>query len=125
MAYFAAGLPAGGQRQPHRMVRSTLPQLWNSPWLFPFLPTSSMSLLLRFTSLVWLLLAAAFSSFALQSCGSDNKSQSADGTAQSDSSTSAAAGRQPLVDSTYVIKTFQAEPAFKAQLLAARRFYRE
>ena len=83
-----------------------------------------MSFLIRFTSLVWVLCAAAFGSFALQSCGADNKSQSADGSAQRGVA-SVAAGPQPLVDSTYVIKTFQAEPAFKPQLLAARRFYRE
>jgi murein L,D-transpeptidase YcbB/YkuD len=84
-----------------------------------------MSFLFRFTSLVWVLLVAALSSIALQSCGSDNKSQSADGTTQSTGSSEAVAGPQPLIDSTYVIKTFQSEPAFKAQLLPARRFYRE
>jgi murein L,D-transpeptidase YcbB/YkuD len=84
-----------------------------------------MSFLFRFTSLVWVLLVAALSSIALQSCGSDTKSRSADGTTQSAESSQVVAGPQPLIDSTYVIKTFQAEPAFKAQLLAARRFYRE
>ena len=84
-----------------------------------------MSFLFRFTSLVWVLLVAALSSIALQSCGSDNKSQSANGTTQSTGSSETVVGAQPLIDSTYVIKTFQAEPAFKAQLLAARRFYRE
>ncbi|MBF9140392.1 L,D-transpeptidase family protein [Hymenobacter properus] len=88
-----------------------------------------MSFLIRFTSLVWVLLVAAFSSIALQSCGSDNNSdnnsESAAGTTQSADSSVAVVGPQPLIDSTYVIKTFQGEPAFKAQLLPARRFYRE
>ncbi|MCC3153538.1 L,D-transpeptidase family protein [Hymenobacter sp. BT770] len=82
-----------------------------------------MSLLFRFTSLLWALLLVALGSATLQSCGSD-KGQSADGSA-GESAASVAAGPQPLVDSTYVINTIRSEPAFKAQLLAARRFYRE
>ena len=34
-------------------------------------------------------------------------------------------GAQPIIDSTQLITAFQTEPAFKAQLLPARRFYRE
>lgn len=85
-----------------------------------------MTLFLRFTSLLWLLLMAALGSTSLASCGSDSQQQSA-GQSVADGSTSATTvlGPQPLIDSTEVIKAFQAEPNFKAQLLPARRFYRE
>ena len=74
----------------------------------------------RLISLVWVLVAAALGGLTLQSCGSD----SGQGRAQ-ETSASAGAGQQPLLDSTFVIKTIRAEPAFKPQLLAVRRFYRE
>jgi murein L,D-transpeptidase YcbB/YkuD len=82
-----------------------------------------MSLFLRFSSLLWALLAAFMGGTALQACGSD-KSQSADG-ASDVAAEARAPGGQPLIDSTYVISAFRAEPKFKAQLLPARRFYRE
>lgn len=87
-----------------------------------------MSLFLRFTSLLWALLVLALGSTTLQACGSgasDSQSQAAGSGSNADKDAPGVAGPQPLVDSTYVIKTFQAEPAFKAQLLPARRFYRE
>ena len=68
---------------------------------------------------MWVLLTAAIGSAALQSCGSG------EGRSEAKSSASTLAGPQPLLDSVYIIKTFQAEPRFKPQLLAARRFYRE
>ncbi len=83
-----------------------------------------MTSFLRLTSLLWLLLVVAFGSTTLASCGADSQQQSA---AQSvaDSSATVVVGPQPLLDSTEVIKAFQADPNFKAQLLPARRFYRE
>ena len=83
-----------------------------------------MAFLFRFTSLLWLLLLAAFSSTTLASCGSDSQNQNA-GQSVADSSVATVAGPQPRLDSAVIIKTFQSEPAFKAQLLPARRFYRE
>ena len=68
---------------------------------------------------------AALGSTTLASCGSDSQKQTAGQTAADSSEVSAVAGPQPLLDSTEVIKAFQAEPRFKAQLLSARRFYRE
>ena len=85
-----------------------------------------MSLFLRFTSLLWLLLVAALGSATLQACGTSSDGNQSAGTAGSaDSATAAVGGPQPLIDSTSLIQTFRAEPAFKPQLLAARRFYRE
>ncbi len=69
-----------------------------------------------------MLLVAALGSAALQSCGSDKSQSTADGRADSTTTT---AGSQPLLDSTFVIKTIRAEPTLKPQLLAARRFYRD
>ena len=85
-----------------------------------------MNFLLRFTSLLWLLLGVALGSTGLASCGSDTgksvDGHSADG---STSSANASSDAQPRLDSLAIIKAFQSEPAFKAQLLPARRFYRE
>ncbi|HEX8326204.1 MAG TPA: L,D-transpeptidase family protein [Hymenobacter sp.] len=80
-----------------------------------------MSLLIRFTSLLWVLLVAVLAGATLQSCGSNN-SQSGEG---GSSAAVAELGPQPLIDSTYVINTIRADPNFKPHLLAARRFYRE
>ena len=80
-----------------------------------------MPFLFRFPALLWVLLAA-LGCGTLQSCGTDN-SKSGDG--DSAASASATVGSQPRVDSTLVIKVFRAEPAFKPQQLAARRFYRD
>ncbi|UOQ96107.1 L,D-transpeptidase family protein [Hymenobacter sp. 5317J-9] len=81
-----------------------------------------MSFFLRFSSLLWVLFAAVIGGFTLQACGSDNnQSESASG----NSAAVRELGPQPLIDSTYVISTFRAEPQFKAYLLQARRFYRE
>ena len=82
-----------------------------------------MTLLLRFTSQLWLLLAV-LGSAAIASCGSDSPTQTTD-QSTADSSTTAVAGAQPRMDSTQLIRVFRAEPAFKAQLLPALRFYRE
>ena len=82
-----------------------------------------MTLLLRFTSQLWLLLAV-LGSAAIASCGSDSPTQTTD-QSTADSSTTAVAGAQPRMDSTQLIRAFRAEPAFKAQLLPALRFYRE
>ena len=82
-----------------------------------------MTFLLRYTSLLWLLLVT-LGSATLASCGSDSQNQTA-GQTSADSSAAAEAGAQPLMDSTQLINAFRAEPAFKAQLLPARRFYRE
>ena len=79
-----------------------------------------MAFLFRFTSLLWLLVAG-LGGITLQSCGS-NKTQSASEGADAPSTE---AGPQLLLDSTFVINTIRAEPRFNAQLLAARRFYRE
>ncbi|MBH8557295.1 L,D-transpeptidase family protein [Hymenobacter negativus] len=85
-----------------------------------------MNFLLRITSLLWLLLMAALGSTTLASCGSsDSQNQTAGQTVADSSAATTVAGPQPLLDSTEVIKAFQAEPKFKAQLLPARRFYRE
>ena len=67
---------------------------------------------------------AALGSTTLASCGSDSQNQTA-GQTVADSSVTTAAGSQLLLDSTTVINAFQVEPKFKAQLLPARRFYRE
>ena len=67
---------------------------------------------------------AALGSTTLSSCGSDSQNQTA-GQMVADSSVTTAASSQPLLDSTTVINAFQVEPKFKAQLLPARRFYRE
>ena len=80
-----------------------------------------MTLFLRIISFVWLLFWAALGGITLTSCGTDSKPQ-----ADADSPAAAPeAGLQPLVDSVALVKTFQTEPAFKAQLLPARRFYRD
>ncbi|GAB3309856.1 murein L,D-transpeptidase [Hymenobacter humi] len=82
-----------------------------------------MSFLFRISSLLWVLLSVALGSATLQSCGSD-KSGSA--TEQGGGLfSSGPVGPQPRLDSTYIINTLRAEPAFKPQLLSARRFYRE
>ncbi|WP_210519414.1 L,D-transpeptidase family protein [Hymenobacter terricola] len=83
-----------------------------------------MTFLFRFTFLLWLMVAG-LGGLALQSCGSntDTSGQAANGSP--DTSTTALAGPQPLLDSTFVINAIRAEPRFKPQLLAARRFYRE
>ncbi len=84
-----------------------------------------MTFLLRFTSLLWLLLAA-LGSTTLASCGSDSQTKTAAGQqAASDSSVTAVAGAQPRMDSTQLISAFRGEPAFKSQLLPALRFYRD
>ena len=80
-----------------------------------------MFLFLRFTSLLWVLLLAALGGVTLQACGPGSDESRSSGTAADNSLVDA----QPLMDSTYLIKTFRAEPAFKSQLLPARRFYRE
>ena len=83
-----------------------------------------MILFLRLSSLLWLLLLAALGSTSLASCGSKSQKQPADQSA-ADSAVTTVASPQPLLDSTEVIKAFQADPNFNAQLLPARRFYRE
>ena len=83
-----------------------------------------MTLFLRFTSLLWLLLVAALGSLTLQACGTGSDGSQSAGAGSADSA-AAVGGPQPLIDSTSLIQTFRAEPAFKPQLLAARRFYRE
>ena len=65
---------------------------------------------------------AAIGSTTLASCGSDSQNQTAGQTAVDSSEVTTVAGPQPLLDSTEVIKSFQTEPKFKAQLLPARRF---
>ena len=108
--------------QPRFLLASTTPIFWRLPEVFvPFALNNLMSFLFRFSSLLWVLLVAALGSVTLQSCSSD-KGGSADG--RGDSS-AVSAGPQPHLDSTYIIKTIRAEPRFKPQLLAARRFYRE
>lgn len=87
-----------------------------------------MPFLIRFSSLLWLLLVAVLGSAMLQSCGSDTTTgQTTQGQLRTGETagTPVAAGPQPLLDSTYVINTLRAEPRFKSQLLPARRFYRE
>ena len=83
----------------------------------------SMSFFLRFTSSLWVLLVAALFSTTLLSCGSD-KGESANG-AGGAAGSGKAGGAQPRLDSMYIISTIRATPAYKPQLLAARRFYRE
>ncbi|MBD2766752.1 L,D-transpeptidase family protein [Hymenobacter sp. BT664] len=77
-----------------------------------------MSFLFRFASLLGVWLAGMLSCVTLASCGADQGRNGAD-------STATAVDQPPRVDSTYLINTFRAEPAFKPQLLPARRFYRE
>ena len=91
-----------------------------------------MSHTLRLCSLLWLLLTAALGSATLQACGTGSSPGSGPGSEGSPAGGTATPGpsagpadAQPLMDSTYLIKTFQAEPAFEPQLLPARRFYRE
>ena len=67
---------------------------------------------------------AAIGSITLASCGSSDSQNQTAGQTAADSSTTVA-GPQPLLDSMEVIKAFRAEPKFKAELLPARRFYRE
>lgn len=81
-----------------------------------------MTFLVRFTTLSWLWLAAGIGAAILPSCGSD---QGRSGRGEAGASASAGPGPQPHLDSSYVIRAFRAEPRFKPQLLAARRFYRE
>ena len=85
-----------------------------------------MTFLCRFTSLLWLLLAA-LGSTTLASCGSDSQQQTAEQAATDSSSATAGAGigAQPRMDSTRLISAFRGELAFKAQLLPALRFYRD
>jgi len=82
-----------------------------------------MSLLTRFFSLLLVLLFSVLGSATLSACGSGQDQGQADegGVA----SAALPGGKQPLLDSAFVIRTFNATPAFKPQLLAARRFYRE
>ncbi|WP_216689060.1 L,D-transpeptidase family protein [Hymenobacter siberiensis] len=84
-----------------------------------------MNFILRTTSLLWLLLLAALGSTTFASCGSDSQTQTAGQTATDSSEVTTVAGPQLLLDSMAFIKAFQAEPKFTAQLLPARRFYRE
>ena len=72
-----------------------------------------------------MLLLAAIGSVALQACGSNQSSTTEEGGAATSGQVSASAGPQPLLDSTYIIKTLRAEPRFKPLLPTARRFYRE
>ena len=83
----------------------------------------SMTFFVRITSLLWLLLAA-LGSTTLTSCDTGARQNTA-GQVPADSSVTAVLGAQPLMDSTQLTNVFRAEPAFKAQLLPARRFYRE
>ena len=84
-----------------------------------------MTFFLRFTSLLWLLLAA-LGSTTLASCGSNSSTQTETGTqVTNDSSAVVVVGAQPRLDSTQLITAFRGEPAFKAQLLPALRFYRD
>ena len=87
-----------------------------------------MAFLLRFFPGLRVLLFALWGIASLQACGSD-QTQTADqpsvGGLAADSAAAVALGPQRLVDSAYVIKSFRADPAFKPQLLPARRFYRE
>ncbi|WP_310395733.1 L,D-transpeptidase family protein [Hymenobacter sp.] len=78
-----------------------------------------MPFLFRYTSLLWVLLAA-LGCATLPSCGSDGGSSAGERLAAA-----VTAGPQPRLDSTYLVNTLRAEPRFKPQLLAARRFYRE
>ncbi|GAA4355748.1 L,D-transpeptidase family protein [Hymenobacter saemangeumensis] len=83
-----------------------------------------MIFFVRYTTLVWVLLAGMLGLPALLSCGSDQSS--AQGSSNTEAgSRPAVVGAQPRLDSTYVIKALQAEPRFKEHTLAARRFYRE
>ena len=82
-----------------------------------------MTFFVRITSLLWLLLAA-LGSTTLTSCDTGARQNTA-GQVPADSSVTAVLGAQPLMDSTQLTNVFRAEPAFKAQLLPARRFYRE
>ena len=85
-----------------------------------------MTFLFRFTSLLWLLLAA-LGSTTLASCGADSQQQTAEQVVTDSSSATAGAGigAQPRMDSTQLISVFRGEPAFKSQLLPALRFYRD
>ncbi|WP_216726334.1 L,D-transpeptidase family protein [Hymenobacter siberiensis] len=84
-----------------------------------------MNFILRTASLLWLLLLAALGSTTFASCGSDSQTQTAGQTATDSSEVTTVVGPQLLLDSMAFIKAFQAEPKFTAQLLPARRFYRE
>ncbi|WP_083320809.1 L,D-transpeptidase family protein [Hymenobacter glacialis] len=83
-----------------------------------------MSLLFRFSSVLWVLLIAVAGSTTLTSCGSEQGS-SAVAEKVGGLFSSVPLGPQPLLDSTYIINTLRAEPAFKPHLATARRFYRE
>ncbi len=87
-----------------------------------------MTFLFRFKFLLSFLLVTALGGTTLQSCGSDQGQRAEGGVAGGngvDAATLRVAGPQPTLDSAYIIKTLQEQPAFKPQLLAARRFYRE
>ncbi|WP_081867731.1 murein L,D-transpeptidase [Hymenobacter sp. IS2118] len=84
-----------------------------------------MSLLFRFNSLFWVLLAVALGGPALQSCGSGASDTSDSASTAKGGLFASEPGPQPLLDSTYIINTLRAEAAFKPQLPAARRFYRD
>ncbi|MDQ2769731.1 MAG: L,D-transpeptidase family protein [Bacteroidota bacterium] len=85
-----------------------------------------MTFFLRITSLLWLITAVALGSSTLASCGTQQSGQE---TGQTTTEAAVAApveaGPQPLLDSVAFIKAFQSEPNFQAQLVPARRFYRE
>jgi len=99
-----------------------MPGFRQLPATFVLFALYSMSFLLRYTSLLWVLLTVGLGSATLQSCGSDNGQTAGEAT---DVLSTTPGGSQPRLDSTYVINTLRVEPTFKPQLLAARRFYRE
>ncbi|RYU81307.1 L,D-transpeptidase family protein [Hymenobacter persicinus] len=74
-----------------------------------------------FTALLFWLLSLAL---ATSSCSQDQKDQT-QGSSTTASGATKAGGAQPLLDSVYVVRAMNAEPAFKPQLIWAKKFYRE
>jgi len=76
----------------------------------------------RLAACLWAFFAGLLGCATLAACGTDSGSAQTSGAA---TARTQAADPQPRLDSTYLINTLRAEPRFKPQLLAARRFYRD
>jgi len=75
-----------------------------------------------FTTLLFWLLSLTLVTASCSQGQQDKNEQSASG---SGSAVTKAGGAQPKLDSVYVVRAMSAEPAFKPQLIWAKKFYRE
>ena len=86
-----------------------------------------MFLLIRFSKLLLLLLTGLLGVSSLAACGSgsDGGTDKASSKVAEATAPKVDMGPQPVLDSTYVMKTFEAVPRFKDQLKWAKLFYED